>query len=88
MRIPIKSRIFGLDRNFSERSPPHKGIIKLERTVFHQLGIQSAVGSKVDIFEKHAVHIGIYLRPGFHRDRQRTLSRQRKNDYHQQQQKR
>ena len=45
----------------SEDRPPHQVLRKLKRAVFHQLAVESAVGSIVDILEKDAIHGFLYL---------------------------
>ena len=46
-------------------SPAHQVLRKLERTVFHHLGIETAVGSVVDVFKEDAVHRRLYGSPQF-----------------------
>ena len=36
--------------------PAHQRVGELERAVLHQFGVQTAVGSVVDVFEEHAIH--------------------------------
>ena len=60
VRILRIQRFGGFDRHGSLTSPIHRPPSKqmfpvLERTVLHQLGIQSAVGAIVDVFKEHAV---------------------------------
>ena len=45
----------------SERLPTHEFLRKLERAVLHQLAIQAAIGSIVDVFKKKAVHRWLHL---------------------------
>ena len=56
MRIAIKGGLFVLHLHITKDIPAHQSVGKLKRTVFYHLGIQSAVGSEVDIFKENAVH--------------------------------
>ncbi len=70
MRIAFAARLVGLDghvalgqagRNFE---PAHHRLGKFKRAIFHQLGIQPAVGAKIDVFKKRAPHRRIDRGPG------------------------
>ena len=49
----------------TEGAPAHEALGELERAVLHHLGIESAVGSIVDILEEDAVHRRLYGSPKF-----------------------
>ena len=59
VRIALEGGIFLADGNASEGLPPHQRLRKLERAVLYKLGIETAVGSEVDVFEEDAVHRGL-----------------------------
>ena len=44
----------------AERLPSHQSVGEFERTVLHQVGIKSAVGTEVDVLEEDAVHRWLY----------------------------
>ena len=56
VRITIKCRIGIIHLNFSKGVPTHQLLRELKRAVLHHLGIESTIGSKVDILEEDAVH--------------------------------
>ena len=45
-----------LQRHVAKRLPAHEMLGKLERAVFHQLGIQASVGRIIDVFKEMPVH--------------------------------
>ena len=56
MRILIERAVV-LQRDVAKHLPTHVMVGgKFKRTVFDEFGIQTAVGSEVDVFEEHAVH--------------------------------
>ena len=65
MGIAVEGRIVGLDARFSRHLPSHRGIGKFERTVLYKLGIQTAVGTEVDILEEDSIHGGGNVSRGF-----------------------
>lgn len=59
VRIALK-RAVGVDFDVAECFPSHERIGEFERAVFDFFGIETAVGSVVDVFEKESVHCGLY----------------------------
>ena len=66
VRIAFEGTVV-VQRDMSERAPPHEVLGELERAIFHQFGIEAAVGPEVDVFEEMPVHRGLYLCPLFAR---------------------
>ena len=62
MRTTLEGSVV-LHFKLAESLPAHKSIRKFERAVLHQLAVQSAVGSIIDIFEEDAVHGRLHRRP-------------------------
>ena len=61
VRIPFKARLLTLHTHISKRHPTYKWLRKFKRTVLHQFGIQTSVGTKIDIFKEDAIHGRLYL---------------------------
>ena len=61
MRITGKGRGAVAQSHVAEHVPTHEWLRKLERAVLHQFGIESAIGSEVDVFEENAPHRGLNL---------------------------
>ena len=59
MRILIKTGRLCLYGHITERSPASERILKLERAVFDQFRIQSAIRTEIYIFKKDTVHGGL-----------------------------
>ena len=55
VRIPFKRAILPYG-HVTGTLPALQRLWKLKGTVFHQFGIESAVGSKVDVFKEDAIH--------------------------------
>ena len=64
MRVSVKARVFVLNADQTERCPAYEAVRELERTVLHELGIKSAVGSEVDVLEEYTVHFRRYILAG------------------------
>ncbi len=61
VRIALKAGLLVAHTDLAEGCPSHQVLGKLEGTVFHQFGIQTAVGTEVDVLEKDAVHAVVGL---------------------------
>ena len=59
MRIAGECRPVVTQLDIAKRLPAHEGLRKLERAVLHHFGIETSVGSKVDILEEDAPHGGL-----------------------------
>ena len=62
MRTTLEGSVV-LHFKLAESLPAHKSIRKFERAVLHQLAVQSAVSSIIDVFEEDAVHGRLHRRP-------------------------
>ena len=54
--IEVKGRLHVADADIAEGVSPHQPLRKFKTAVFDHLGIESAVGAEVDIFEENTVH--------------------------------
>ena len=59
MRIAGECRLVVAQLDVAKRLPSHEGLWKLERAVLHHFGIETSVGSKVDVLEEDAPHGGL-----------------------------
>ncbi len=69
MRIGRAERVFGANAEFSLGTfdppgvhgqrlvPSGERLIELERTILDQLGVEPAVGGKIDVFKEYAEHL-------------------------------
>ena len=65
VRIALERSSFVLHVEVSEGAPTHQVLGELERAVLHHLGIESAIGSVVDILKKDTIHRRLYGCPEF-----------------------
>ena len=61
MRIAFERPIV-VQGDIAENAPPHQVLRKFKRTVLHQFGIQTAIGTVINIFKEMSVHRRLYLR--------------------------
>ena len=60
MRVAFESWINISDSHVAEDVPPHQLLRILKRAVFDELGIEPAVGTEVNVFEKDSIHCGLH----------------------------
>ena len=73
--IAVKGRFHVADADIAEGVPAHQPLRKFKTAVFDHLGIESAVGAEVDIFEEDTVHRRLDGRTRLGVDGQLSLSR-------------
>ena len=73
--IAVKGRFHVADADITEGVPAHQPLRKFKTAVFDHLGIESAVGAKVDILEEDTVHRWLDGRTRLGVDGQLSLSR-------------
>ncbi len=55
-RIVIADGQFAMGLAGTDLDPAHQGIGEFEGTVFHQFGVEPAIGAKIDVLKKSAPH--------------------------------
>ena len=56
MRVAVEGWLHVVEGYVTECIPSHQALWKLERTVFHHLCIETAIGTEVDILEEDTIH--------------------------------
>ena len=56
MRVAVEGRLHVIEGYVAECIPTHQALWKLERTVFHHLCIETAIGTEVDILKEDTIH--------------------------------
>ena len=64
MRISFKRPVIH-QGHVTENIPPHKTLREFEWTVLYQFGIQSSVGSIINVLKKQTIHGWLYFRTKF-----------------------
>ena len=59
MRITLERSAFRQNIHLAESLPVLQRIVVLEGTIGYFLGIQAAVGRKIDVLQENAVHCGL-----------------------------
>ena len=56
MRVAVEGWLHVIEGYITECIPSHQALWELERTVFHHLCIETAIGTEVDILEEDTIH--------------------------------